>query len=103
MSVKQRLSASVDAELIEAAERAVKRGRSASVSAWVTEALQLKLEEERRLESLAAFVSAFEKEHGEITEEEIRLATRRARSKAIVVRRLPEGREPELRQLKRKR
>jgi Arc/MetJ-type ribon-helix-helix transcriptional regulator len=81
MRAKQRLSASVDAELIRAAEQAVKRGLAASVSAWVNEALQLKLDQERRLESLAAFVSTYEREHGEIFPEEIRLATRRARVK----------------------
>ena len=91
MSIKERLSASVDSELIRAAETAVKRGLAPSVSAWVNEALQLKLVQERRLESLAAFVSAYEKEHGEISSEEIRLATRRARAKAITARGLPEA------------
>jgi hypothetical protein len=86
MNTKERLSASVDSALIQAAEKAVKRGTAASVSAWVNEALLLKLEHERRLESLAAFVSAYEKEHGDISTEEIQLATRRARSKSIVVR-----------------
>jgi Arc/MetJ-type ribon-helix-helix transcriptional regulator len=86
MNTKERLSASVDSALIQAAEKAVKRGTAASVSAWVNEALLLKLEHERRLESLAAFVTAYEKEHGDISTEEIRLATRRARSKSIAVR-----------------
>ena len=90
MSTKERLSASVDAELIRAAEQAVKRGLAASVSAWVNDALQLKLDQERRLESLAASVSAYEREHGEISREEIRLATRRARARAVAARGLPE-------------
>ena len=94
MSTKERLSASVDAELIRAAEQAVKRGLAASVSAWVNDALQLKLDQERRLESLAAFVSAYEQEHGEISPEEIRLATRRARAKAVATRGLPEAKGP---------
>ena len=86
MSTKLRLSASVDADLIEAAERAVTRGSSDSVSAWVNDALRLKLDQERRLEALAAFVTAFETEHGEITPEEMRLASRRARQSAMTVR-----------------
>lgn len=86
MNVKQRLSASVDADLIEAAEKAVAHGRSDSVSAWVNDALRLKLEQERRLEALAAFVNAYEAEHGVITAEEMRLATRRARATAVTVR-----------------
>jgi len=89
MSTKERLSASVDAALIRAAEQAVKRGLATSVSAWVNDALQLKLAQQQRLESLAAFVSVYEKDHGEISPEEIRLATRRARAKAVAVRGLP--------------
>jgi|SRR5579884_3191187 len=86
---KQRLSASVDGELIEAAENAVKRGRCESVSAWVNDALHLKLQQERRLEALAGFVAAYEADHGEITKEEITHAVRRARSKAVAVRDIP--------------
>jgi|SRR5688572_19681348 len=94
MSIKERLSASVDSDLIKAAEAAVKRGLSVSVSAWVNDALRLKLEHERRLDALADFVTAYEKEHGEISSEEIRMATRRARARAIAVRGLPEAPKP---------
>jgi Arc/MetJ-type ribon-helix-helix transcriptional regulator len=83
---KQRLSASVDAELIEAAEDAVAQGGVDSVSAWVNDALRLKLAHERRLTALAAFVAEYESAHGEITGEEIRQARRRARSRAVVIR-----------------
>ena len=81
----------MDSVLLRAAEEAVRRGLATSVSAWVNDALELKLAQERRLESLAVFVSAYEREHGEISSEEIRLATRRARAKAVAVRGLPEG------------
>ena len=60
------MSASVDRDLLSAVEKAVARGHSESVSAWVNEAWQRKLAQERRLEALAAFVTAYEKEHGEI-------------------------------------
>ncbi len=86
MSYKERLSASVDAELIEAAEDAVARGRFDSVSAWVNDALRLKLAHDRRLEALVAFVGAYEAEHGEITAEEMHAAARRARGRATTVR-----------------
>jgi len=86
MSVKTRLSATVDADLIEAAEAAVARGQAGSVSAWVNDALRLKLEQERRLAALAGFVAAFEAEHGTITADELRLAARRSRARAVVVR-----------------
>ncbi|MDN5870425.1 MAG: hypothetical protein L0H73_06860 [Nitrococcus sp.] len=87
MSTKQRLSASVDPELIAAAEEAVAHGKAASVSAWVNEALRLKIEHDRRLSALTSFVAAYELEHGEISQEEIHMATRRAR--AISARALP--------------
>jgi Arc/MetJ-type ribon-helix-helix transcriptional regulator len=95
MISKQRLSASVDADLIEAAEAAVARGQFDSVSAWVNDALRLKLEQDRRLAALGAFISAYEAEHGTIAPEEIRDATRRARGRAIGVRPTQrEGRGP---------
>jgi Arc/MetJ-type ribon-helix-helix transcriptional regulator len=80
---KVRLSASVDADLMAAAESAVARGRLESVSAWVNDALRLKAEQDRRLEALATFVAAYEAEHGEITPEEMRTAARRARARTI--------------------
>jgi Arc/MetJ-type ribon-helix-helix transcriptional regulator len=86
MSNKQRLSASVDADLIAAAEQAVAKGRADSISAWVNEALSLKLAQDRRLEALAAFVEAYEAGHGEITPEEMQLATRNTRARAVPVR-----------------
>jgi len=86
MSVKERLSASVDAELIAAAQEAVAHGRAESVSAWVNEALRLKADHDRRLAALDEFLAAYEAEHGEITEQEMRDATRRARAGAVVVR-----------------
>ena len=44
------------------------------------------LDQERRLEALAAFVAAYEAEHGEIAPDEMRLAARRARQRAVTVR-----------------
>src|SRR6266566_9595578 len=95
MSSKQRLSASVDADLVAVAQEAVARGQAESISAWVNEALRLKADHDRRLQALDDFLAAYEAEHGEITEEEMRDATRRARSRAVVVRGTPGGRRPE--------
>jgi hypothetical protein len=83
---KVRLSASVDADLVAAAEAAAAKGRSESVSAWVNDALRAKAEQDRRLEALASFVTEYETEHGEITGDEVRAATRRAQSRAAAVR-----------------
>jgi Arc/MetJ-type ribon-helix-helix transcriptional regulator len=85
---KQRLSVSVDVSLIQAAEDAVGRGRAPNISAWVGEALRLKVERDRKLEALAEFVAGYEATHGEITAEEIRAATRSARTRAIAVHRI---------------
>ncbi len=86
MSAKERLSASVDADLVAVAQEAVAQGRAESVSAWVNEALRLKVAHDRRLRAVDEFVAAFEAEHGEITEAEVREAARRARGRAVVVR-----------------
>jgi hypothetical protein len=83
---KQRLSASVDADLLVAAEAAAKRGEVANVSAWVNEAMRLKVEHDRGLTELAAVIADFEAEHGEITAEEMEQAARLARSRAVSVR-----------------
>ena len=89
MKGKQRLSASVDAELIKAAQTAVDDGRAASISAWVNDALRLKAEHDRRMQALDSFLAAHEAEHGAISEAEIDEAVRRARSRATVVRTTP--------------
>ena len=83
---KQRLSATVDADLLAAAEQAAARGEAKTISAWVNEALRLKLEHDRRLQALAEFISREEAERGVITEAEIANAVRVAGERAIVVR-----------------
>ena len=85
-ATKQRLSASVDAELLVAAESAASRGEVANVSAWVNDAMRLKVEHDRSLAELAGVIADFEAEHGEITEEEVEKAVRAARLRAVSVR-----------------
>ena len=86
MTAKRRLSATVDAELIEAGHAAVAAGDAENVSAWVNDALRLKLEHDRRLRALDEFITAYETEHGEITDLEMAAAARRARERAVIVR-----------------
>ena len=86
MSPKQRLSASVDADVLAAAQAAVSDGRAVNVSAWVNEALHRQAEHDRRMKALDHFLVVYEDEHGVITDEEIRVASRRLRSRAVVVR-----------------
>lgn len=89
MSRKQRLSASVDADLVDAAHAAVTDGRAENLSAWVNEALRRQADHDRRMQALDEFLAAYEAEHGEITDDEVRDATRRARTRAVVVRGAP--------------
>jgi len=93
-ATKRRLSASVDAELMVAAESAARRGEVANLSAWVNDAMRLKIEHDQGLKELAGVIADFESEHGQITNEEIEKAVRKARSRALNVRgaRAGEGR-----------
>lgn len=86
MTTKSRLSVTVDADLVAAVHAAVAAGPAESMSAWVSDALRLKLEHDRRLRGLDDFIAAYEAEHGEITEEEMEAAERSMRQRAIVVR-----------------
>jgi hypothetical protein len=83
---RERLSATVEGELLEAGRAAVAEGRAESVSAWVNDALRLKADHDRRMRALDDFIAAYEKEHGVISDDEIRQAKRRARARAVVVR-----------------
>lgn len=64
---KQRLTVTVDPELVEAGQRAVESGEAESVSSWVSIALEEKLRRDHKLRLLAAAVADFEGEFGEIT------------------------------------
>lgn len=83
---KQRLSATVESDLLAAGHAAVAEGRAESISAWVNDALRRQADHDRRMRSLDAFLDAYEAEHGEVTEAEMQTATRRVRARAVVVR-----------------
>lgn len=86
MTVKQRLSASVDADLFDAGQAAVAAGEADSLSAWVNDALRRQAEHDRRLRALGGFLATYEAEHGEITDPETAdEAARRARGRAVVI------------------
>jgi hypothetical protein len=76
----------VDQAVIEAAHAAVSAGRAANLSSWVNEALHRHAEYERRMGALDDFLAYYEAEHGPVSDEEIRDASRRARAGALVVR-----------------
>jgi hypothetical protein len=83
---KQRLTVTVDPELVEAGQRAVAEGHAESVSGWVSDALADKIVRDRRRALLAAAIADYEQEFGEISEEEIAAQRRADRRDATVVR-----------------
>ena len=74
MTIKKRLSVTVDPDTLAAAEKAVADGEAANLSAWVNDALRIKLEQGRRLTALSAFIEEYEGLHGEITDAEMAFA-----------------------------
>jgi hypothetical protein len=83
---KSRLSASVDTDVLAAAERAVAAGAAPNLSVWVTEAMRAKLDNDHRLRAMAEFIADYESRHGVITDEDIDLAQREARRRTRSVR-----------------
>lgn len=88
---KQRLTVTVDPELVEAGNRAVSTGQADSLSAWVNLALSERAERDARLKSLSEAVADYEAEFGEITADEIETQRRADRESATVVRGKPAG------------
>lgn len=86
MTNKERLTVTIDAELLQAGREAVEAGLAESLSAWVNRALMERVERERQLAALAAAISAYESENGVITDEEIARQRRADREAAIVLR-----------------
>lgn len=83
---KQRLTISLDQDLVAAAAAAVADGRADSVSAWVSEALEARVAHQRRLDAMAVAVAGYEAEHGAFTDEELADQVRRDRDDAAALR-----------------
>lgn len=83
---KERLTVTVDPELVAAGNAAVERGVADSLSAWVNEALAARAARDRKLLAMSEAIETYEAEHGEITAAEIAAQQRTDRQAAIVVR-----------------
>lgn len=81
----------MDADLLTAAEEATRRGEASTLSAWINDAIRLKLEDDARLRALAAFIADYEAERGPITAADTEAAVREAKRRAISVRGLRAG------------
>jgi hypothetical protein len=83
---KERVTLTLDRELVEAGGQAVRSGQADSLSGWINQALSEKVARERRLRGLAAAVAAYESEFGQLTEAELDAQRRADRREALVVR-----------------
>ena len=83
---KERLTVTVDPDLIEAGNQAVAAGMAESLSGWVNAALVERAIRDRRLRSLSDAITAYEADHGQITADEMATQARRDREEAVVVR-----------------
>jgi len=83
---KERLTVTVDPDLIEAGNQAVAAGLAESLSGWVNAALVERAIRDRRLQSLSDAITAYETDHGQITADEMGAQARRDREEAVVVR-----------------
>lgn len=83
---KERLTVTVDADLVEAGHQAVATGRAESLSGWVNQALAERKAKEQRILAMAAAVAEYEARFGAISPEEIAAQQRADQRAAIVVR-----------------
>jgi len=83
---KERLTTTVDRDLIRAGKEAVAAGRAASLSGWVNAALAERAAKDRRLQAMVEAVAAYETERGEISAAELAAQERADRQSAVVVR-----------------
>lgn len=86
MTHKERLTVTVDPDLVQAGNEAVTEGRVGSLSAWVNLALAERAAKERRLRALADVIASYEAEFGTITSEELASQGRADRASARVIR-----------------
>lgn len=83
---KQRLTVTIDPNLIEAGNHAVAAGQADSLSGWVNQALAARVVRDRKLHSLSDAIADYETEFGEITAVEMAAQQRGDREAALVVR-----------------
>jgi hypothetical protein len=86
MARKERMTVTVDADLIAEGNRAVKTGAADSLSSWVNDALAERSDRQRRLRGMASTIAAYEREHGVMTDDEMLAQERADQKSAIVVR-----------------
>jgi len=89
---KERVTVTVDKDLLRAANAAVAAGRADSLSGWVNLALTEHALKERRLQAMGDAIAAYEAKFGFISAAEVLAQERADRRAAVVVRGAPRGR-----------
>ena len=80
---KERITVTVDRDIIAAAKGAVRAGRAESLSAWINDALKGPAAEEKRRRALKEAIAMYEAELGAITEDQMEEARRWAAARTI--------------------
>ena len=83
---KERLTVTVDPEVLAAGNDAVAAGRAASLSGWVNQAMAELAAKERHLVAMGEAIAAYEKAHGAISDREIAAQLRSDLADSITVR-----------------
>lgn len=83
---KQRLTVTVDPELVEAANEAVDLGEAGSLSSWVNSALADRAAKDRRTRALKKAVESYEAEFGIISQAEMEELRRSDGRASVIVR-----------------
>lgn len=83
---KERVTVTVDRDLLQAANEAVASGRAPSLSTWVNTAMAERAAKDRYLRALAVAIADHEAEFGTISEAEMIAQQREDRRTAVVVR-----------------
>ena len=83
---KQRVTITVDEELLKEAKAAVAAGRVRSISEWIAGAMAHRRARDRRLAALSDLIRDYEAEHGVITADEIAEQAQRDRDAAALSR-----------------
>jgi hypothetical protein len=86
MSRKERMTVTVDRELVEAGSAAVAAGNAESLSGWVNLAMAERAEKELRLRAMASAVALYEAEFGVMSSAELTAQQRADRRTAVIVR-----------------
>jgi hypothetical protein len=83
---KERVTVTVDRDLLEAANEAVASGRASSLSTWVNTAMADRAAKDRYLRALAEAVAGYEAEFGTISDAELIAQQREDGRRSIAVR-----------------